>query len=203
MDALYVQLAGRSSHLLFAADVGLLAYPADHPYADHSISSIRTAGGFAAEAEMLRGKGGVAELRAGDALFVPNHWWRQVQSRRPADVRAAARAATGEAACCISLGLHFHNADAVKLASQAAYLMRTSTPAPGSAAPSSLRRLPAHVHAQLARAAEALLEHDGPTAATCASQPAPSTEAPVHATPADRRIEILIDNCTKLLEGLR
>ena len=178
MDGLFIQLAGSSSHLLFAPDVGIWAYPTDHPYADYSRSSISAANGsFTEEGGRLQGKGCVAELREGDAIFVPNHWWRQVHWRQSPPSRAVSRSAS-EDACCISLGLHFHNADALKLASQGSHLVGTQG---GGTSHGASRRLPAHVHAQLARAAEELLRSASPSV----------------------RPDGLFNSCAQLLDGSR
>lgn len=79
--------------LLFAADAeGMCAFPADHPY-DHqsrrdlghqtagAADGAATAAPTAAAHDPSCNLGAAIEVRTGDALYVPTHWWRQTHER--------------------------------------------------------------------------------------------------------------------------
>ena len=97
----------------------------DHPYVSRSQIDLEAAD--AAEAEALRGAGGVAVLRAGDALFIPNRWWHHIHADDGANGGG-----------CISLNLWF-------------------SPAEELVSPVHASPLPPHMHAQVARAVEGLV----------------------------------------------
>ena len=127
LDNLFTQLGGTKQVLLFPPDTaGMRPFPSDHPY--DSRSQVDLEAPTDAEKEALRGRGALATLEAGDALFIPNQWWHHIHASEgsPAD------------GLCISLNCWFNPFEELAVG-------RLAWP------------LRPHVHAQVARAAESLL----------------------------------------------
>merc|ERR1711963_979444 len=79
----YMQVRGAKRWLLFSPDDGpnLYPYPLGHPLDRKSRFDFESPqmDMFPAAAQ-LHGKGMLAELHAGDVLWLPSHWWHSVQS---------------------------------------------------------------------------------------------------------------------------
>lgn len=83
---LYLQVRGAKRWLLFAPEDGpmLYPYPKGHPldrksrldFASPQLDAFPLAAG-------LRGRGMLAVIRPGDALYLPSHWWHAVHSLEP------------------------------------------------------------------------------------------------------------------------
>ena len=149
-DCIRMQLAASQRILVLPPDTpGLCAFPADHPSSSRAQTDLlapplETTAGDDDEAtgtQLRRGSAAVIEVREGDAIYVPARWWVHAVDDAPQKRQAASRLSTAGALANIAVVLAFQNNDHHEL---------TQLP-PLPAA------LPAHVDAQIARAAEQLL----------------------------------------------
>ena len=81
LDNTFVQLRGAKDVLLFARDAGgMRAFPHDHPFSSRSQVDLEKPDAQAREE--LRGRGALARLEAGDALFIPAYCTRRRRGAR-------------------------------------------------------------------------------------------------------------------------
>lgn len=79
LDNIYLQIGGSKSFLLFSPDTpALRPFPADHPYDSRSQVDLERPEQGCDPA--LFAAGGLAELRCGDALYIPSQWFHHVQA---------------------------------------------------------------------------------------------------------------------------
>lgn len=81
-DNIYMQVAGEKRFLLFdprCAD-GLYPFPVSHPYDEYAMVDLEQPDlqSFP-KLRSLEGRGMVASVKKGAAIFIPTHWWHHVQ----------------------------------------------------------------------------------------------------------------------------